>query len=83
MSAEAEFDLTDLTDQVGRLKADLKEADRVNGRLIRLMKNVLVAWHGLERTIPKDAGFDALQVAVAEMEDAFHDAEARADLDSV
>ena len=78
MAANEEFDLTDLTDRVGRLQADLKMADRVNGKLIRLMKAVLVAWHGWEWDFPEDAGFTALKAAVEEMEEAFNDAEDRA-----
>jgi hypothetical protein len=66
--AGEEFDLTDLTDQVGRLKRNLKEADRLNGKLMRLMKNVLVAWHDSTRP-------ELLETAMAELEEAFNDAE--------
>jgi len=68
-----EFDTSDLTDRVGKLQKDLEMADQVNGKLIRLMKNVLIAWHGL---VEKPQASELAAVMV-ELEEAFHAEEAR------
>lgn len=76
-----EFDLTDLTNQVGRLRVELEQADRLNGRLIRLMKDVLIAWHD-DTTCMSLKDCHKLDDAMALLEDAFNEAEARRTTDA-
>lgn len=67
-----EFDVSDLTDKVSRLEIELAQADRLNGKLMRMIENVLAAWHELEEN-PETEAMDA---AMAELEEAFDEASA-------
>lgn len=39
-----EFDTTDLTGRITSLQEELVQADQLNGRLVRLLTDILAAW---------------------------------------
>lgn len=45
MTINDEFDVTDLTSKVSSLEEELRQADRLNGRLVRVLEDIKEAWH--------------------------------------
>jgi len=64
-----EFDLTNITNKIERLEHDLKIADQVNGKLIRLLNNVISAWHEYDVPLNVPGGAE-MDVAMSELMEA-------------
>jgi hypothetical protein len=68
-----EFDITDITNRAQRLEADLRRADTINGKLMRMIEDLLASW--LED--PANATPESLRNALEALEDAYNESRDR------
>ena len=70
----SDFDLSEVTDKANRLELELRQADKLNGKLMRLVGRVLEAWDACDGDINNAFG---VVEAMAELEGAFDEARER------
>ena len=68
-----EFDTTDITNRAQRLEAELRRADTINGKLMRMIEEVLASW--LED--PANATPESLRKALEALEAAYNESRDR------